>query len=278
MRSLAEEIVRCYEDRIAGIAQIRDTATQLRETVRTDLKEFRDSRTAMGWELRADLARSVADRKSAVSTELKELNRTLEELNSTRGAMSTRLKADLARGVADRRSDLGAMLKGFDVELKELDRTRGAMSKKLKADLTRGVADRKGDVGAMRKGFDAELKEVRTVLAGGRDEWQKLTATMQAKIGVLVVEVKPPKAIAPLQVEEVTEEEAVARAEVAEVTPEIAALRDRVFEYLANHPDGTRLVELEKEFGLPRIKAARVIRTLTDENKVGKRGSLYFAI
>jgi chaperonin cofactor prefoldin len=158
MRSLAEEIVRCYEDRIAGIAQIRDTATQLRETVRTDLKEFRDSRTAMGWELRADLARSVADRKSAVSTELKELNRTLEELNSTRGAMSTRLKADLARG----------------------------------------VADRKGDVGAMRKGFDAELKEVRTVLAGGRDEWQKLTATMQAKIGVLVVEVKPPKAIAPV--------------------------------------------------------------------------------
>jgi len=93
-----------------------------------------------------------------------------------------------------------------------------------------------------------------------------------------VVEVKPPEAVVPPPVEEVAEDEAVARAEVAEVTPEIAALEDRVFERLANHPDGTRLVELEQEFGVARIQMARVLKSLMNENKVGKREGLYFAI
>ena len=50
MRSLAEEIAGSYADRVAGIAQ-------LRETVKMDLKGFQDSRTAMAKELRADLSK-----------------------------------------------------------------------------------------------------------------------------------------------------------------------------------------------------------------------------
>jgi phenylpyruvate tautomerase PptA (4-oxalocrotonate tautomerase family) len=278
MRSLTQEIVLSCEDRIAGIAQARDAVKQLRETAKTVLKEFQGSRAAIGKELRADLAQSTADRKAAVNTELKELNRTLKEMSRTRGAMSKQLKADLANGIADRKHDVGAMRRGFDAELKELNRTRGAVSKQLKADLAKSVADHKSDVGAMRRGFDAELKEVRSALAGAHDEWQKMTATMQAKRAMLTVEVKPPEAVALPPFEEVTEEEAVARAEVAEVIPEVAAIQDRVFEYLANHPDGTRLVELEREFGLARIQMARVLKSLMNENKVGKQGSLYFAI
>ena len=55
-------------------------------------------------------------------------------------------------------------------------------------------------------------------------------------------------------------------------------LRDRVFAYLADHPDGTKLVELEGEFGLARIQIAKVIRELMDDNKVEKHNLLYFAI
>jgi len=80
---------------------------------------------------------------------------------------------------------------------------------------------------------------------------------MQAKRGGVAVEVKLP---------------------VKKITPEATALRDQVFEYLANHPDGTRLVELEGEFGIARIQIAKVVRNLINENKVEKRGSLYFAI
>ena len=57
-----------------------------------------------------------------------------------------------------------------------------------------------------------------------------------------------------------------------------ATLRGHIFGYLADHPDGTRISELEQEFGLARIHIARAIRSLMDENKVEKRGFLYFAV
>jgi phage shock protein A len=270
MQSLTHDIVRSYKDRITGIAELREMAKEVREKARTDLKEFRDSWAATGKELRADLAKSVADRKRDVSAILRGFDAEIKEPNRTRAAMSTELKADLSRSAADLKRDIASMVKGFD-------EAHAAMSKELKADLARSAADRKRDVGAVLKGFDAELKEVRGALARARDEWQKLNATMQAKRGGLVTEVKPPEAVAPHppHVEVIAKEEAVAR---AEATPESAALQERVFEYLANHPDGRRLVELEQEFGVARIQMARVLKDLINQNRVQKREGVYFAI
>ena len=53
---------------------------------------------------------------------------------------------------------------------------------------------------------------------------------------------------------------------------------DRVLAYLANHPNGTTLKELEDEFGLARIQIAKAVRALMDDKKVEKREQLYFAI
>jgi hypothetical protein len=64
---------------------------------------------------------------------------------------------------------------------------------------------------------------------------------------------------------------------VVEKTP-VGELHDRVFVYLANHPNGTKLTELEEEFGVARSQMARVARELMDSNKVEKRDLLYFAI
>jgi len=55
-------------------------------------------------------------------------------------------------------------------------------------------------------------------------------------------------------------------------------LRGKAFAYLVGHPDGTKLIELEEEFGVARVQVARVLRNLTDDNKVEKRDLLYFAI
>jgi len=283
MRSLAGDIVSSYAERIATVAE-------LRKTVKLELKEFGDSKVAMGRELRSVFAKSVADRKATVSTQLKELDAThaamsremradlardssnrkhevgsmLKELNSAQAAMSKELKADLAKGVANRKREVGIMLDGFGQVL-------ATMGKEMKADLAKGIADRKHEVGAMLKSFSTELKEVSSELAGGRDEWQILTATMQAQRVGAAVEVKPSEAFA-APAEEITEKE------VAELTPETADIRHRIFEYLANHPDGTRLVELEQEFGLARIQIAKIVKSLMDENKVEKRELLYFAI
>lgn len=62
------------------------------------------------------------------------------------------------------------------------------------------------------------------------------------------------------------------------VEKSIDELRDRVFAFLSNHPDGTRLTELEEEFGIARIQIAKLIRALMDDNKAEKRNLLYFAI
>jgi hypothetical protein len=217
MRGLGEEIVRSYEDRVSGIAELRNT-------VELELKEFQNSRIAMGRELRADLARSVADIKTAVGTQLK-------ELDDAHATMSKELKADLAK---------------VRPALMEEDRKRQSEAREFMGELGRVVAQGKAAV-------NAQLKEFADIQAGARDEWQKLTATMQAKRAGAAVAVAPSPSVE-------------------------GELLNRVFAYLANHPDGTRMTELEQVFGVPRIQMARVLKSLMDQNKVQKRGLLYFAI
>jgi len=304
MRSLAEDIVSSYADRVAGIAQIKQAESERKQTeareiaqrksdVDVMLKEFDDSHAAMSKELKADLAKvapalreSEAERKQTEAREIaqrkSDVDVMLKEFDDAHAAMSKELKADLSKvapaikqaegerkrtaiqEIAQCKSDVGTMLKEFDD-------AHAAMSRELKADLskvapaikqaegerkrtaTQEIAQRKSDVGAMLKEFHEEQ-------AGVRDEWQVLTATLQAQRVGLAVEAKPPVA------------------EAAEIIPETAALSGRVFEYLANHPDGTRLVELEQKFGVARIQIAKIVKSLMDENKVEKRELLYFAI
>lgn len=54
-------------------------------------------------------------------------------------------------------------------------------------------------------------------------------------------------------------------------------LYERVMRYLAARPEGTRLVALEREFGLSRIQMARVVRRLIDGKRLKKRDLLYFS-
>jgi len=291
MRSLTDDIIGSYEDRIVGI-------TQLRATVKMDLKGFQDSRTAMTKELRADLAKGeegrlgearalkqelvggVAERKSAVSAQLK-------ELDATHAAMSREVRADLKKErqalASEAREFMGelgrAVAEGkaaVKALLSEFDDAHATMSKELKADLSKvapalreSESERKRtstqEISQRKSGVGTMLRELHEEQAGVRDEWQILSTIMREKRGGTVLKVEPP-------VEEIAEKEAV------EVTPETADIRNQVFEYLANHPDGTRLVELEQEFGVARIKVARLLKNLMDENKVEKQELLYFAI
>jgi len=228
IQSLAEEIVRSYEDRISGIVE-------LRKIVKADLKEFQDSRAVMARDLRADLVKSVAARKAAVSSQLK-------ELDAAHASMSRELKAGLAK---------------IHPALEEEDRKRQSEAREFRGELGRAVAQGKTATQAL-------LRDFGEVQAGVRDEWQKMTATMQSKRGGVASAAKPP-------IEEIAEGAAL-------ITPEIAALREKVFEYLANHPDGTKLVELAEEFGVARIQMAKLVRNLIDENKIEKRDLLYFAV
>jgi len=259
-----------------------------------DLEGFQGSRTAMTKELRADLAKSVGDIKSTVSTRLKELDAAhtamkremRAELNKGRQTL-TEEEAKRQSGVREFMGELGRVVAEGKASVKtllgEFNSSHSAMSREMSAELAGGhqaliegekkrqseAREFMGELGrVVAEGKAAArvlLRDFSEAQAGARDEWQTLTATLQAQRAGLAAEVKP-------RVEEIAEEEA------AEITPDTADIRERVFEYLANHPDGTKLVGLEQEFGVARIKIARLLGNLIDENKVEKRDMLYFAI
>jgi len=198
MRSLAEDIVGSYADRIAGVAQIKQDESERKRTS----------------------AQEISQRKSDVGTMLKEFDK-------EHAAMSQELRTKLASDEQERHQTTA-----------------------------QEIAQRKSNVSTMLREFHEEQ-------AGVRDEWQTLSATMQAQRVGAAVEMGPTEAVA---------------VPAEEMIPETTDLGGRVFEYLANHPDGTRLVELEQEFGLARIQIAKIVKSLMDENKVEKRDMLYFAI
>ena len=119
MQSLAEEIVRSYEDRISGVAQVKESEAERKRTeakdiaqrksdVGTMLKGFDDAHAAMSNELKADLAKVAP---------------ALRETEAKR-------KRTEAKEIVQRKSDVSTMLKGFDD-------AHAAMSNELKADLAK---------------------------------------------------------------------------------------------------------------------------------------------
>ena len=175
MRRLGDKIVRFYEDRIAGIARVKEAEGERKRTTakkiahrRSDagarasdvgamLKEFDDARATMSKGLRVELAKVAS---------------TLEQAEGER-------KRTAMREIAHRKSDVGAMLKDVDAKLKELDDAHATMRKGLKAELARvastleqtererkrtaaqETSHRRSDVGARVSGVGAMLSEFR---------------------------------------------------------------------------------------------------------------------
>lgn len=167
-------------------------------------------------------------------------------------------------------------------EVKQLQREVATMLKEFaREDIERRseVADICGEVATMLRDFAAQAPERKATVASIANEATAIVeaantfvkdlakgsterASDVAAIHEMVWGKAPSKKVAASPVEEVP----------------VGELRDRVFAYLADHPDGTKLVELEEEFGVARIQIAKVIRALMDDNKVEKRDLLYFAI
>jgi len=210
-----------------------------------------------------DLARGSAQRRSEVATMLNDLAKGDTERASEVATMRAETDAmvnDLARGSAQRRSDVATML----------------------GDLAKGDAERASEVADIRSEVATMVRDLRAQAQGRKaeaaaiveeaDAFVKDLARGSAQRRTMVWGTAPARKVAAPPVAELPEE--------MPPIPEAPAgeLRDSVFAYLADHPDGTKLVELEEEFGLARIQMAKVIRGLIDDNKVEKRELFYFAI
>jgi len=252
MNSLAREIISSHQSRVEGVSQIRqETQAQLQGLDR--------AHNAMAQELRAELGK---------------VKPALDQAGAARKREEAQRAKELAQGVAQRKVGVKAQLQG-------LGRAHQAMAQRQRTALNQGRATLARDVAVLRKGYRDEQ-------AGARAAWQQLGATMPAtRGGAVAVPAAPAPAPAPVVVvappppaviEAPPEQEAVATVEIGELTPELAALRDRVFAYVADHPDGVRLVEIEGTFKLNRLESSRVVRSLIEEGKAKREDRLYFAL
>ena len=241
----------------------------------------------MGWgdetrTLTQEISTSHELRKEDLKQMQEDTRAFLTQTGSELKEMSARLKVDLAKvkptiareeadrtgqaktDLKQRQADVKDMINQVAKLLSDLNATHKDMSTRLKADLAREETDRVKQAQIMIKervtAVDELLGEVKAEKGKAAAAWLELVNVMQA---------------------EPAKKEAMAKAEPVEMaTPETTALNSDhdVLVYLADHPDGTRMTELEEEFGVARIRMARLLKELMNENKAEKRDMLYSAI
>ncbi|GFP42510.1 hypothetical protein HKBW3C_01634, partial [Candidatus Hakubella thermalkaliphila] len=230
-----------------------------------------------------------------------------------RAEMSAQLKADLAQAeaervrqaqeeareraaeVPERRAEVSEMLEGFGKE-------RAEMSAQLKADLAQAEAERVRQAQEEARERAAEVPERRAevseMLEGFRKEqaetaaaWRDLVATMRAKRTGVPLRVVPPEEVKMAVVEEAEaveereEAEAVEKVEEAEAAEEAEeesyeekTLEEQIFAFVNSHPEGIKLVDMERALEAPRIRLGVVAKKLVEEGRIKKEGPLYIPV
>ncbi|MDP2730177.1 MAG: hypothetical protein Q8O55_06830 [Dehalococcoidales bacterium] len=294
MRDLAQNIASSHEDRTKAVLEIMEGAERVTGDAQDLIKGFQTSRTQSGNQLRKDLARDKANRKSSVKKMLGDAQGLINDLQVSRRKESAHLRKELAQGSAERRSEVstilgdarqivstfqshrkeagsklreelaqsrssresevGDLLKGARDLVSDLGKSRQETGKKLRKDLAGGRADRESAVKEMRSGFHKSQAAVRADISEARDAWQELTR------GVTKSTVK---------------------AEVAKAVPaeeETPDLEAKLLAAIREHPQGITLSEVAENLGVAPIVFGRAARKLVDEGRVHKEDKTYFPV
>lgn len=218
-------------------------------------------------------ATGLASIRREASAQRERNRRHVQELEKAGGKRRAAVRAEI-QGVAERqRKDLAAGLaelaSAVRAGLRQVTSGRRAAARQLRAALVQADAHRRPEVTRWMDELTADR------LAAGQ-YWRQMAAALRQRRAGVVAPVAP---VAPAPPEG---EEGEARAEARRPSrkgrkPKAAALPDRVFAYLADHPDGVGLMEIERRFQLGRPEASRVLKSLMGEGKSKKQGLLYVA-
>lgn len=288
MRELAQSIASSHEERTETVLRTREEARHITEDARVLIKGFQASRGKAGAQLRKDLARDKASRKSDVKRMLadaqasrekegaqlrkeltqgvagrrSEVNAMLGDFRSRRKEAGSKLKEELAQSQSSRKSEVAELLKSAQDLITVISESRQDTGKMLRNDLAKGRAERESAVKEMRSEFHKSQAAVRTDINEARAAWQELIRGKPAKKARAKM---PPKAEAPKAEEEVVEEE-------------IPDLEAKLLSAINAHPGGITLAEVAESLGVVPVVLGRASRRLLDEGKIRKEDRLYYLV
>jgi hypothetical protein len=248
MKELTRDITSSHRARARRLGEIRKEIKQTRGEAQDMIHSFEDSRRESHRQLRQDLARDKASRKSEVTGMLGNFERTRRE----EGAQ---MRRELTQGVTERRSEVNGMRVDAQQTIKGFRSQREKMGIQLRRDLAKDTAQRNSVVKEMRGDFRKAQAEVKADLKGARDAWQGLASNMQAKKDAVK---------APLKMEAPT------------VKEKISDLETQMLAAVSKHPEGMTLAGIADSLGVAPVVLGRVSKSLMNKRKIRKEEKLYF--
>ncbi|MBI2957813.1 MAG: hypothetical protein HYY32_03120 [Chloroflexi bacterium] len=289
MRNLVENIKASYQVRTSGIEELRGQVATDMGAARAHLNELNRSRQDMSRQLRDDLGKRHAARTKAEAQRRSSADLWLKNTASARQAQAEGIREDLARehssrvaaeaqrsstaqdflkGIAAGRNEMAASLKAglnkshsdraqaeaqrkseTDTKLKGIASSREKNAQQLRSSLGKGRSDLARAARQQKSQARSWLKSVADKQAEDRAAWQDMSAALKSKRSNGKKQSQGP-------------------AEESHPSVDLAALGDRVFERLAGQPGGTRLAEMEQEFGMSRFQIDKALKILFERGKV----------
>ena len=288
MRRLAEEIANAYEERVQGVAELKENTAGM-------LNDFKDQHSEMTQELRtalkaftASLDAAEVDRKNATQADLKamgdqiraDLEQFVTDLDAAEVDRKNTMLADLKTMAEQLRADLAKIkpaLAAEDAERREIADQFKERLVSFRTDLSATVSTFLGEFKSDRmeaaKAWNDILSAIRT--AGGT---MTITSPVEVETAVEVGTVEEA-----IEEEKETEEawpeeepEAVEEEEEEEI-PDSEDLNAEILSLLEDTPEGLRMVEIAETVDVENWRSLiPVMRELLDLGEVRKEDSTYY--
>jgi F0F1-type ATP synthase membrane subunit b/b' len=284
MKRLTQDIASSRSERVRRIEEIREEANDIKGDAQCLIMGFEAYRQETNRQLRRNLTRDKAGRKSETRDILKEAEYILKGFKAAREDSNARLRDDLSRATTVIRSEVRRLLgqaqkliKGFGTSRqnlssqlrKDLDGSRAKSESEverllgnaqrlvmnirtsckeaaiqLRGDLARSRADVESDVKQMQSDFRKARRDVRVALKEARVAWQDLAAGKM-----------------------------LSDAQLTEKNPDYIA---RLLAVVNEHPEGITLGDAADVLGVVPVVLARASKTLVDKGITRKEDRLYF--
>ncbi|MEI6276445.1 MAG: hypothetical protein WCP08_10670 [Prolixibacteraceae bacterium] len=254
--------------------------------------------------LMKEINQDITSINNEVLAIFKDTNNMIANFDKEHQDMSAELRAELSKNLAERVQFTHQLLNSFQVRLAEISKENQKMAQKLRKDLSKGEVERLGDYKKIMKGIHGAIagiqKEVREIQKntagmlgnyakdreGASAEWNKMQdAIAQIRKKGLVSVKKEVVVKAEKQPAKKVEIIEPVMEMLLEVIPETApidvapmALDAKVLDFINQHPNGSKISEMEAPLGETRMKLGFIAKALLEEGKVQKVENVYFPL